>query len=152
MSLNTLIEKLENLNSGLNGVKYDKMAKSTVLLLKELKKRDLTLEEQEQLIARFEINFEKIQSQKDVKMGLSKMKSLLTNDFGFVPLNYYSTLGSGVGLALGTCLGISFGVPFSNGLVFGPIVGSVIGLLCGLFAGLIMDQKKQVENRVLKNL
>jgi len=112
----------------------------------------MTNEEKVKIQASISPYLENIKTQKDLRLGLRKLRKSLIRDFGFVPSNYYLTLGIGFGLAFGTALGISFGVPFDNGIVFGPMIGSGIGLIGGLIVGIFFDKKNESENRILKNL
>lgn len=151
MNYNELIEELEKLNEESGNAKFKKSIRQMISLLEEVDK-NMTKEEKLKIQLSIGPHLVNIQTHKDLKLGLRKLRKSLIGDFRFVPSNYYFTLGIGVGLAFGTALGISFGVPFDNGIVFGPMIGSGIGLIGGLIVGLFLDKKKESENRILKNL
>ena len=152
MKLNEQIEQLQKLNDVIENASFKKTIRKVISLLEEIENKHIPNEEKEKIQTSISPYLNNIQSQKDLKMSLKKLRKSLTKDFGFAPPNYYLTLGIGLGLALGTSLGISLGVPFDKGIVFGPMIGSGIGLIGGLIVGMFMDKEKESENRILKNL
>ncbi len=89
-----------------------------------------------------------------LKRGLKALKKTLTHTMSFIAVNYFYTLGAGLGLAMGSVLGGTFGIVFNNplGLVYGAIWGATIGTIGGFIVGKYLDQKAGVENRVLVSL
>lgn len=152
MKLDLLIEQYQKLNDEIDDTQFKKSIETILSLLKQLQLNDIPNQQKLKIEANISPYLENIQTPEEVKLCLKKLKKSLTADFGFVPINYYFSLGIGLGLALGSALGISFGVPFNNGIVYGPMIGSAIGLVAGLFIGSVLDKKKEAENRVLKNL
>ena len=152
MILVKFIEQFQKLNDETENTKFKKTIGTLINLLEQIENKDITNQEKVEIEKRISPYLQNIKTQKELKGSLKKLRKILTGDFGFVPSNYYLTLGIGVGIALGTALGVSFGAPFQNGIVFGPLIGSAIGLTGGLLAGLFLDKKKESENRVLKNL
>jgi|SRR5690554_4561311 len=147
MKLNEQIEQLQKLNDVIENASFKKTIRKVISLLEEIENKHIPNEEKEKIQTSISPYLNNIQSQKDLKMSLKKLRKSLTKDFGFAPPNYYLTLGIGLGLALGTSQGILLGVPFDKG-----IVGSGIGLIGGLIVGMFMDKEKESENRILKNL
>jgi len=152
MKLNEQIELLQKLSNETENASFKKSIRKVLSLLEEIENKDIPNEEKEKIQTSINPYLNNIQTQKDLKMSLRKLRNFLTKDFGFTPPNYYLTIGIGLGLALGTSLGISVGVPFDKGIVFGPMIGSGIGLIGGLIVGMFLDKKKESENRILKNL
>ena len=152
MKLNQLIEQFQKLNDETENTNFKKSIRRVISLLEQIENKNITNEEKVKIQSSISPYLENIEFQKDLKLSLKKLRKSLTRDFGFVPSNYYLTLGIGFGLALGTALGISLGVTFDNGIVFEQMTGSTIGLIVGLIVGLFLDKKKESENRVLKNL
>ncbi len=152
MKLNELILRFQKLNDEEENVNLKKFIRRIINLLEQIENNDITNEEKERIQAHISPYLDNIKTHKNLKSSLKKLRKALKEDFGFVPSNYYMTLGIGVGLALGNTLGISFGVHFKNGIVFGPMIGSAIGLVGGLIVGMYLDKKKESENRVLENL
>ena len=152
MKLNQLIEELQKLNNETENASFKESISKVVSLLKEIDNKNIPNEEKEKIQTSISSYLRIIQTQKDLKLSLKKMRKSLAKDFGFIPPNYYLVLGIGLGLALGTSLGISIGVTFDNGIVFGPMIGSGIGLIGGLIVGMYLDKKKESKNRILKNL
>ena len=152
MNLTELIAHFQKLSTESEGADFKKITTRIIRLLREIDNKNLTNNEKEKIQTNISSYLEDIQTEKDGKIYLKKLRKSLKNDFGFVSSNFYLAIGIGVGLSIGTALGISFGVPFGNGIVFGPMIGSGIGLIGGLIIGMIIDKKKESENRILKNL
>ena len=152
MKLNKLIQHFQKLNDNIEDANFKNSVRKVISLLEQIVEKDVPTEEKEKIQTLISAYLENVQTHKDLKLGLKKLRKSLIGDFGFVPSNYYLTLGIGIGLALGTALGISLGVPFHDGIVFGPMIGSGIGLIGGLIIGMFLDKKKESEDRILRNL
>jgi hypothetical protein len=152
MKHNDLIEQFGKMNDETEDANFKKVIKRLVNLLKEIECKDIPDDMKMKIQTSISPFLENIHTKKDFKLSLKKLRKSLIGDFGFVPSNYYLTLGVSIGLALGTALGISLGVPFDRGIVFGQMTGSGIGLIGGLLIGMFLDKKKESENRILKYL
>lgn len=152
MKLNELIEKFHRLNDETNDSNFKKSAKKMINLLEQINAMDIKIDEKEKIQNSINPFLKNIKTQEDLTLGLKKLRKLLIENFGFLPANYYVSLGLGIGIALGTSLGISLGSPFNKGLIFGPMIGLIIGLIVGLMVGMFLDKKQESENRTLKNL
>ena len=151
MNLKKLIEQFRALKDETDNEHFKKSIDIVLSLLEQIEDKDIPQEEQEEIQQRVALILENVQTQEELKPKLKELRKTL-KDFGFVPNNYYQTIGIGAGLAIGTSLGISFGAPYDQGIVFGPMIGSGIGIIGGIFGGMFMDKKKVAENRVLKDL
>ena len=94
------------------------------------------------------------QSAHSINKQMKDFRYFLTKDLKMKPKNYYSSLGTGLGLALGTSLGISIGAAFGLplGPIFGLTIGSGFGLIAGIFAGKKYDQQAEKDKLVLEHL
>lgn len=152
MNLSKLIERFQKLNNETESPKFKKSTSRVIILLEQIQNKNISDEEKLKIQTSITPYLENIETQDDLNSSFKKFRKSLTGDFGFVPANYYLSLGIGFGLALGTALGISLGAPFDKGIVYGPMIGSGIGLVGGLIIGMFLDKKKESENRILKNL
>lgn len=152
MPMQQMIKQLQKIYEETENSNFRKLLCKAISLLEHIDEKDLSVEEKEAIQTKITPFLKHIQSDNDLKKRLKQLRKSLMVDFGFVPPNYYLSLGTGIGVALGTSLGISMGIPFDNGIVFGPMLGSSFGLIGGLVIGMIMDKKKGSENRILKHL
>lgn len=154
MSLSEIIGKIRQMAGEAESVKERRSIEELIGLISELKDKPLTEEEIAGIEANLGLKIGEMQSTKPVKPDLQRFKKSLMRDFSFVPVNYYFTLGIGIGLALGTGVGIALGVPFGLplGIVFGLGAGSGLGLVAGMLVGKSLDKKAEDEDRVLRNL
>ena len=152
MNFNKLIEQLQKLINETKNASFKKSLERAISLLKQIDDKDLSDEEKIEIQTQVGLHLGTIQNPEDLKKRLKQLREILTGSFGFVPSNYFLSLGIGIGLAIGTSLGISIGVSFYNGIVFGSMIGSGIGLIGGIIFGTYLDKKKESENKVLNDL
>jgi len=152
MELNKLIEQFRKLNEEMDNVDLKKSSSRMITLLEQIDNKNISDVKKENIQRSIGPYLENIQNQEDIKLGLRKLRKSLKEDFGFVPLNYFQTIGIGVGIAIGTSLGISLGLPFDKGIIFGPMIGSGLGVMVGLMVGMVLDKRKESENLTLKYL
>ncbi|MCB0666647.1 MAG: hypothetical protein KDC80_12515 [Saprospiraceae bacterium] len=154
MKLNELIGKIKEKAGEAESLNEKRSLDEMTLLLSELQHKNLTTEEIAGIAATLGLQRGQIQMSQPVEANLQRFKKTLIRDFSFVPVNYYFTLGIGIGLALGTGVGIALGVPFGLplGIVFGLGAGSGLGLVAGMLVGKSLDKKAEDEGRVLRNL
>ncbi|WP_339889186.1 hypothetical protein [uncultured Flavobacterium sp.] len=108
MKLNELIEHLHKLDNETKDIKFKKALTQVVNLVQEIENKNISNKEKVKIQAIINSYLEKIQTQKKLKLNFRKLKKSLKEDFGFLPPNYFQTLGAGVGIAMGSALGISF--------------------------------------------
>jgi hypothetical protein len=74
----------------------------------------------------------------------------LSRKFNLIPEGHYLALGVAFGSAFGSSMGTVIGV-LSDNLGLAISMGVSFGLVLGLLIGKFLDDKAQVENRVLKS-
>jgi hypothetical protein len=152
MNLKKWIDRLRRMGAETNEAKSNKSINRTIRLLEQIEEKDISTSRKAEIESAMVPILEQIQTEKDIKASLKKLRRVLMGEFGFVPPHYFVALGIGLGLALGTSLGISIGVPFEQGIIYGPMIGSGLGMLGGILIGMSLDKKKESENRVLEHL
>jgi len=154
MILTEVIENIQKSKRETESTSFRKILGDILNLIIEIEEKNISEKEKIEIQNKISANLENIQTELQAKNGFKKLKSFLTNEFGFVSANYYQTLGTGFGLAFGTGLGIVFGPMFSLqlGIVYGIIFGAGLGLIAGIVIGKKRDRKKELECRVLTNL
>ncbi len=123
-------------------------------LLIEIEKKRFSEEVQEAIENELEVFREPHSDARTLKKQMKVFRNFLMKELKMQPGNYYSSLGTGLGLALGTSVGISIGTAFGLplGPIFGLTIGSGLGLIAGILIGKKYDQKAEKENRVLDHL
>ncbi len=123
-------------------------------LLTEIEKKNFSEEVQTAIENELEVFRGSDIDARTLKKQMKVFRNFLMKELKMQPGNYYSSLGTGLGLALGTSLGISVGTAFGLplGPIFGLTIGSALGLVAGILIGKKYDQKAEKENRVLDHL
>jgi hypothetical protein len=152
MNFTQIIQHLRKLQARTEDKSFRRVLGNIISLLTEIQNKNFTKDNELTLQSEVENQLADIQTVQQAKRGYKILRKILMRDFGFIPSNYYLSLGMGIGVAIGTSLGISFGVPFNNGIVYGQIMGSGIGVIAGLIVGRILDKRKEYAGLILRSL
>jgi len=152
MNVSELIKQFQKYQTETGSNSFRKILERIQLLLKEIEEKNISEKKKSEIQNEIESHLGNVRTEQETKNGFKNLKKLLNTRFGFVPPNYFITIGIGAGIAIGAGIGISFGVLFDNGIIYGPVIGSSIGLISGIFIGKLLDKKKEDENRILIHL
>jgi transcriptional regulator with XRE-family HTH domain len=118
-----------------------------IVLLQNLKEKDLSAEQIEQIESYIQyLELEKIPSFSNeiFKQKLTKLKKYLKNKLGFVPSNYYTTWAAAFGISF--ALGFTVQDKIDNSLKIGIIAAAIV--LIGI--GIIIDLRIKKRDRSLR--
>ena len=154
MNLTLKIEELQQLKSNSNDAGHRKYLDRIIDLLNEVESKELSARQRSGIEKNAESLFAEVETKKQAKKSLNRFREFLAKEYSFIPANYFTSLGIGLGLLFGNALGISLGtaIDMESGLALGIGIGSGMGLTAGILIGRYLDQQRQSNNQVLHNL
>ena len=136
----------EKLLKKTNGKREQKVYKSFIAILTNLKSRNFTEEELlsiEDELKKLKLNSNLKNKRAFFRKKLNVFKAYLKAEFSLISEGYYTSLGMGLGMCFGVAIGSSLGLS-------GTSTGLAVGMAIGLAIGRTKDIEAEKQNRVLK--
>jgi hypothetical protein len=151
MVINETLEFFQNLKTNSNEKSEIKLYDKYILILSDLKNRDLT-ETQilniETELEKLNLNAESENKMKYLKKKLSELQKFLKDKLALISKDHYVGIGVGTGIFLGSIFSMLFQTFLG---VYSLLIGINGGMILGAIIGSFFDKEAEKQGRVLTN-